>query len=442
MSVITNLNPTTELEALNAMLGAIGEAPVASLDDPRADVQMALNTLRNVTRAVQARRWRFNTEFGYALEPAGIVTQGGRILNVFVRPDNLLSFRVSATEEQRGVDAILRPSRVYTPKGTLVFANRLTGEDGWDRDTLRIDPVWAWDFEQLPETARRYITVYAARQFQQQVLGNVPDDPQALGFSQRDEEIALSALVADQSENVAPLISEGGPNTELDAINRMLVAVGLNPEVSLQALQSKEAVVALNTLRAVSRAVQVEGWRFNTELGLEIPADGTLDWTDTAGQTIRLNVFVPPEGLLRFDLTPHTSQVGLDVAIRPSKKYQGGGVPVFYDRALNRDGFDAWRYGSLYIDAVTFVAFQDLPESAREYIIHLAAHQFAQQVGAEKLTEFTQDDLARALRIFELDQGDERDYNILNTLDARRKLGGRPLHFGGALFDYISPTHD
>lgn len=201
---IVNLAPMTELEAVNAMLSAIGEAPLPAGTDlstiTQADVLMALNLLRNTTRDVQSMGWRFNTEHGYQLAPAatyswvdtaGVTTP----LNIFTPPTNLIRFTVTPTIDQQGcslIDTVIRPSRKYTP-GTLVFYDRILNRDGFptaDRPWLYIEPVWAFDFEKMPEEARRYCAISAARQFVEQAKGS-----QTLaGFTERDEMLALRNL--------------------------------------------------------------------------------------------------------------------------------------------------------------------------------------------------------------------------------------------------------
>ncbi len=204
--VITNLAPTTELEAVNAMLSSAGEAPLPTGTDlsvaTASDVVTALNILRNSTREVQSMGWKFNTEFGFQLAPNGgspydwvdsaaVHTS----INIFVPPANLLGFVISPIIEQQGyqfVDTVIRPSRKYVP-GTLVFYDRVLNRDGFpvvDRPYLYIDPVWAFDFEKMPEEARRFCTVHAARQFVQQVVGS-----QILAsFTDQDERLAFRNL--------------------------------------------------------------------------------------------------------------------------------------------------------------------------------------------------------------------------------------------------------
>ena len=63
-------NPTlmTELEAVNIMLGAIGESPVSSLDDPSlVDVALAKSILDETNVALQTAGTHFNLEKNYPL---------------------------------------------------------------------------------------------------------------------------------------------------------------------------------------------------------------------------------------------------------------------------------------------------------------------------------------------------------------------------------------
>lgn len=206
---IVNLAPMTELEAVNAMLSAIGEAPLPAGTDlsvaTQADVLMALNLLRNTTRDVQSMGWRFNTEHGYQLAPAATYSwvdtaSVTTLLNIFTPPANLIRFTVTKTADQQlpDVDTVLRPSRKYTP-GTLVFYDRILNRDGFpqtERPYLYIEPVWAFDFEKMPEEARRYCAISAARQFAQQAKGS----QMLSSFTERDEMLALRNLKREFGE--------------------------------------------------------------------------------------------------------------------------------------------------------------------------------------------------------------------------------------------------
>ena len=193
---ITNLEATTELEAVNALLSAIGEAPVTNIDLSLTDVEMAYNQLRNATREVQNIPWRFNTEFGVALDPVGTLPAPGDpslTLNVFAPPPNTARAWVTRDALQYNLDLVLRPSKVYGGGGVRVFYDRVHNQDGLDSTKyprLWVHLVTYFDFEDLPEEARRAALVVATRRFVSQSVGS----PTLASFTERDEYLAIRAL--------------------------------------------------------------------------------------------------------------------------------------------------------------------------------------------------------------------------------------------------------
>ena len=66
------VDATTELESINIMLAAIGEAPVNSLTGTLpVDVKIAQETLTEVNKEVQSEGWAFNTEIDVTLTRDG-----------------------------------------------------------------------------------------------------------------------------------------------------------------------------------------------------------------------------------------------------------------------------------------------------------------------------------------------------------------------------------
>jgi hypothetical protein len=169
-----DLTPTTELEAVNMILASVGEAPVASLDNGFVDAEMALNQIRSVSKQVQSRGWHFNTELEYALNPA--------VDGTIHLPQNVLRVITQQGEQdytQRGLKLYDRRTRSYT------FTS-----------TITVDLVVGLDFELLPEPARQFITVRAARRFQDQYNGAETTHR----FSARDEMSAWSSLENFEAE--------------------------------------------------------------------------------------------------------------------------------------------------------------------------------------------------------------------------------------------------
>ena len=78
---------TSKLEAVNSMLGHIGESPVNSISNTNAlpvSAATAISALDEISRAVQSVGWQFNTEVNVTLSPAGdgTITLSGDILEL------------------------------------------------------------------------------------------------------------------------------------------------------------------------------------------------------------------------------------------------------------------------------------------------------------------------------------------------------------------------
>ena len=213
-NLITSLTATTELEAVNKMLRAIGSAPITDLTAGQAqtDVAMATAELRDTAREVQSMPWQFNTRFQVPILPTATQawtdpdgTNPG-LLNIFKPPANLGSFTPSQTLGQVGrsglpLDLAISPSTVYVESlaPVLVFYDRTFNRDGLvaaDFPKLYIDATYLFDFTQLPETARAYITVLAGRRFIENVVGST----EVAGFKQKDELFAIRNLKRDQGD--------------------------------------------------------------------------------------------------------------------------------------------------------------------------------------------------------------------------------------------------
>lgn len=174
--------PTTSLAAVNSMLSTIGEAPVNSLQSGLVDAETAETILNEVSRSVQAHGWNFNSEPDYTVAAD---TSGHVILPTeFIRADLANSetkYRSSKEEYvQRGnkmYDKVKHSFNIGKP--------------------LKLDVVVLLQFEQCPEVARRYITVKAARIFQERVVGS--DTLSAM--NRNDEQESLFALREMEGDN-------------------------------------------------------------------------------------------------------------------------------------------------------------------------------------------------------------------------------------------------
>lgn len=171
------LVPTTELEAVNTMLAAIGESPVSTVDDTGVvDAVMAKQTLDSTSRQVQSRGWHFNTEPGVVLTP----TFPGKELIV---PSTTL--RVDPVDTTKNL--VQRGKKLYDLK------NRTYKFD----DEVEVDMVVLLPFEELTEPARWYITQRASRIFQENTVGSELIEQ----FAFRNETQALAQLHEAELDN-------------------------------------------------------------------------------------------------------------------------------------------------------------------------------------------------------------------------------------------------
>lgn len=147
-----NYSRMTELDAVNAMLRAIGEMPVQDLEEDTevSEASIARGILHEVSRDVQDQGLECNEEFDFPLVPD---TLGSIYL-----PENLLRvdpFDISQNYVQRG-------NRLYD-KDEHTFA---IGK------TVSCHVIWFLPFDELPQHAQAWIAIQAVRRFVGDVLGD------------------------------------------------------------------------------------------------------------------------------------------------------------------------------------------------------------------------------------------------------------------------------
>lgn len=174
----------TELEAINSMLGTIRESPVSSLEDELPpEALQATNVLDEVSADVQRMGWAFNVDRDVTLTPDvnDLVTLSNDVLRIEVDPAT-----ITATHDPvaRGPTLYNRGTNAYT-FATNVECRRVYRLLGWDK---------------LPETARRYIAMRAARVFSNRVSGSPKTEQDAT----IEERRALRELRREHGETERP----------------------------------------------------------------------------------------------------------------------------------------------------------------------------------------------------------------------------------------------
>ena len=182
---------TTELEAINIMLAAIGEAPVNSLTGQvPVDVRLAQSTLIEVNKEVQSEGWSFNTEIDVTLVRNQTTKQ------IELSTDIL---RIDANIHQHPtIDPIQRGLKLY---------DRLNNRYEFDEDLI-CTVVYFRTFDEIPEPARRYITIKAARIF----VDRLVSDDGLRTYTQQDEVRARAILMETDLANGDHNILRGDPS--------------------------------------------------------------------------------------------------------------------------------------------------------------------------------------------------------------------------------------
>ena len=194
----TQITPTTELQSVNIMLSTIGEAPVNSITGTTTvDVSTAINILNETSMSIQSQGWNFNTHINY--KSLSIDSNGKVPL-----PSNCV--KADANHSYRYLNYTIRNGYLYDMDNhTDVFTSAPS----------TVDLVLVQQFSHLPEYARQYITMKAARRFAARFIGD-KEITQLIG---QDENEALMAFHQADSQEADANMLNGDQNT-FSIINR------------------------------------------------------------------------------------------------------------------------------------------------------------------------------------------------------------------------------
>lgn len=177
--------------------------------------------------------------------------------------------------------------------------------------------------------------------------------------------------------------------TELEAINTALSAIQAQPVSSLTGQMSADLSVAINVLAEIRRTVCLRAWAFNSEEKVVY---------SPASSTGFINL---PSDVLRADVHDGYN-TDVDVVQRGTK---------LYDKIAHSYVFSS----DLTCDVVKLLAWNDLPEAVRRYIMIRTARVMVDRLEGEQLPHiFAQADENQALADLKEFEGDSADYNILD----------------------------
>ena len=157
----TTIDNETELSAVNAILGAIGQSPVTSIaDKTNPEIGFIYNILRDSNVDLQAEGWHFNTERHVKYTPQDV----GGVQKIAVGSD-ILKMDVTDGWSKRNYDVVKRNGYLY---------DKYDHTDDWDEltDGIDLDIVRLISYEDLPEVFKRYVIHKASVRAATQLVGN------------------------------------------------------------------------------------------------------------------------------------------------------------------------------------------------------------------------------------------------------------------------------
>ena len=177
----TTIDNETELSAVNAILGAIGQSPITSIANSQDNPEIAFiyNLLRDSNVDVQNEGWHFNTERHVKYTPQDV----GGVQKIAIGSD-ILKMDVTDGWSKRHYDVVKRNGYLY---------DKYDHTDDWDEltDGIDLDIVKLVSFEDLPEVFKRYIVYKASTRAATQLVGN----PQLARLLAQQEALARATVM-------------------------------------------------------------------------------------------------------------------------------------------------------------------------------------------------------------------------------------------------------
>ncbi len=175
----TTIDTETELSAVNAILGAIGQSPVTSINKTNPEIGFIYNLLRDSNVDLQSEGWHFNIERHVKYTPEDV----GGVKKIAIGSD-ILKMDVTDGWSKRNYDVVKRNGYLY---------DKYDHTDNWDEltDGIDLDIVRLISYEDLPEVFKRYVIYKAAVRAATQLVGN----PQLAQLLAQQEALSRAAIM-------------------------------------------------------------------------------------------------------------------------------------------------------------------------------------------------------------------------------------------------------
>ena len=174
---MTQQSALTELDAINEILAAVGQAPVTAIDTTtdlyrkvgdtytpitvptNPDVAMAQQVLLETSRKIQSEGWCFNREFAFDMTPNDD--------DEIIIPDTMLQCDAS----RDGVDNRMQYGGINTVRRNGKLYDKTAHSFKFD-DVIPCDILWYFDWEDVPRPIQDLILKESAATFSMRIVGD------------------------------------------------------------------------------------------------------------------------------------------------------------------------------------------------------------------------------------------------------------------------------
>ena len=170
-----------KLAAVNIILSNIGQAPLTSLNTSTPLSSLAEGMINEVSHSLQSEGWVFNTEQDYPFTP-----NNSKFIEI---PDNVLS--LDKTEWSDIEPVIRKPAGVTNAR---LYDKRDHTYEFEGEQYLKV--VWYFEFEDIPEVFKQYITIRAANLFANRAVGS----NEVVKYSEKEELAARAAVMEYETQ--------------------------------------------------------------------------------------------------------------------------------------------------------------------------------------------------------------------------------------------------
>ena len=157
----TTVDIDTELSAVNAILGSIGQSPVSGIDFTNPEISFIYNILKEVNQDVQNEGWTFNLEYHIK---ENVNTSDNKII---------ISSDVIRIDMEDGFDRTRDFVRRKDSDGIWKMYDRVNHTFEFpDDDYFHVNVVSLLNFEDIPSVFQRYIVYKACGRAAVQLVSN------------------------------------------------------------------------------------------------------------------------------------------------------------------------------------------------------------------------------------------------------------------------------